>query len=279
MKLALDFRAAFNLDLAEALRSRWVLFSTFVTCLLAAVFIFVGMRESTVMGFTGMGRALLSFSHTLLLILPLLALAATGQVMSQAREDGTFELLFSHPITPWRFFAAVSVVRYLVIFVPLLFWMVGMAAYDHMAASGTIQWSFLLRVLLLSAALLWCYVALGLTVSIFVRNQARAMIYLLLIWALSAAFIDFGIIALMLRWKLQPEVVFVLAVLNPLQAARMALLAGINTDLAVLGPVGHFLGARLGASWLLVIGVAWPVVVGCVAWMTSFWSLRHDDLL
>ena len=38
----------------------------------AAVFVFVGMRESTLLGFTGMGRVLVGLSHAMLMVLPLL---------------------------------------------------------------------------------------------------------------------------------------------------------------------------------------------------------------
>ena len=62
-----------RLDLAEALRSRWVLFSGLAYALLGGAFVFVGMRESSVLGFSGMGRALLSMIHALLLLLPLFA--------------------------------------------------------------------------------------------------------------------------------------------------------------------------------------------------------------
>ena len=71
-----EITAVARLDLAEVLRSRWLVFCAVVYALLAGGFVLVGMNESTLMGFTGMGRVLLSFSHALLLLLPLLALTA-----------------------------------------------------------------------------------------------------------------------------------------------------------------------------------------------------------
>ncbi len=50
--------------------------------------------------------------HALVLLLPLLALTATGQVVNRARDDGTLELLFSQPIRREAFyFAAVTARR------------------------------------------------------------------------------------------------------------------------------------------------------------------------
>jgi len=74
MSVVVQFRAAARLDLAEVLRSRWVWFCVAVYAVLAGVLMTVGVRESSVLGFTGSGRILLSFSHALILVLPLIAL-------------------------------------------------------------------------------------------------------------------------------------------------------------------------------------------------------------
>ena len=109
-----------RLDLADVLRSRWLLLCVGLYAVLAALFVLVGMRESGVLGFTGMGRVLLSLCHALLLLLPLLALTGSGQVVNRAREDGTLELLFSHPVDRRDYFTAVTTVRFLSLFAPLL---------------------------------------------------------------------------------------------------------------------------------------------------------------
>ena len=90
--------AAARLDLAEVRRSRWLWFCGSAYLILAVVFVLVGLRESTVMGFTGMGRVLMSLCNALLLILPLLALTAVASVIGRARDDGSLELLFSQPL-------------------------------------------------------------------------------------------------------------------------------------------------------------------------------------
>ena len=89
---------AARLDLAEVRRSRWITFCVAVYAVLAGVLVLVGMRESTLLGFTGVGRVLLAFSHALVLVLPLLALTATGQLVGRARDDGSLELLLAQPL-------------------------------------------------------------------------------------------------------------------------------------------------------------------------------------
>lgn len=271
--------AVARLDFAEALRSRWVLFCVTTYALLGAGFVFIGMRESLVVGFSGMGRALLSMVHALLLLLPLLALAATGQVVNRARDDGTLELLFSHPVRRRSYFLAVSLTRYLVLVVPLLLLLLGMSLVGQLAFGQSIGWAFLLQTMAISAALVAAFVGLGIAISTWIRNQARAVGWLLFTWAGAVALVDFGLIGLMLQWRLNPETVFLLAALNPVQAARMALLAGASPELSVLGPVGFYLSTKVGAASLYTLGVAWPWIFGVVIWLGAQAHFRKTDLV
>ena len=77
----------------------------------AALFVLVGLRESTVVEFTGMGRVLFSLCHALVLLLPLVALTLTGQVVNRARDEGALELYLTHPVRRANYFAAVSLVK------------------------------------------------------------------------------------------------------------------------------------------------------------------------
>ncbi len=271
--------AVARLDFADVLRSRWMLFCALVYGLLGAGFVLVGMRESMVVGFSGLGRMLLSFVHTLVLVLPLLALTATGQVINRARDDGTLELIFSHPVRRSAYFVAVTGTRYLTLVGPLVVLMVGMGVLGRLVFGQEVHWPFLLQSLFICAALVAAFVGLGITVSTLVRSQPRAVIWILLIWASGAALVDFGLIGLMLTWRLNPETVFLLAALNPVQAARMALLAGASSELSVLGPVGFYLAHKIGPAGLYAVGTAWPILLGLGTWSIAVRSFRRSDIV
>jgi len=277
MRYACETLAAARLDLAEVLRSRWILFCAAVYAVLAGVLVLVGLRESTLLGFTGMGRVLLGFSHAIVLVLPLLALTATGQVVGRARDDGSLELLLSQPIHRGAWLLGVTLTRFVVLVAPLAVLVVGMAAYGQ-ARGQVIPWGFVWRVLAISAALLWAFVGIGVAISVLVRNQARAITYVVLTWALAVALLDVGLIGMMLRWRLDPHAVFTLAALNPVQDARLALVSGLDADLDTLGPVGFYLSTRIGGGALYVLGVAWPAVVGTVAWGLALIGFRRGDI-
>lgn len=267
-----------RLDLGDVLRSRWLVFCLGLYGVLAVLFLLVGLRESTVLGFTGLGRVLLSMSHALVLLLPLLALSATAQVINRAQDDGTLELLFSHPVTRTEYFVGVTAVRLGVLLAPFVALMVLVTLVGRFWLGSAIAWGFLVRGLLACGALIWAFTGCGLAVSTYVRNQAKAVMTLLGIWVASVAMLDFLLIGAMLQWRLHPQTVFALAALNPVEASRLALLSAAEPTLSVLGPVGFYLAHRVGAPALLALGVAWPLALGTLAWWLALRRFTRQDL-
>lgn len=279
MRATSGLTAVARLELAELLRSRWLVFCGGVYAALLGIFTLVGLNESTVMGFTGVGRVLLSFIHLLVLVLPLLALTATGQVVGQARDEGALEFLLTLPISRRAYLGAVTLVRYLALLGPLLLLMLAMAFIGGVVLRQGVDGRFVGRVIALSASLTWAFVGIGLFISVHVRQQAKAMVSLLLAWVLAVVLLDFALVGMMLAWRLNAGAVFVLAALNPVQCARMALLVTADPDLAVLGPVGFFLATRIGATGLLALGLAWPTLVGTFAWIFAARRFCRADVV
>jgi ABC-2 type transport system permease protein len=274
-----EVRAAARLDLAEVLRSRWLLFSAVIYAVLVAVFVLVGLRESTLLGFTGMGRVVMSMTHALLLVLPLLALTATAQVVNRARDDGSLELLFTQPLGRGAWFVGVSLVRLGTLVVPLVVLLAGLGLVGQLILGHVVPWGFVGRAIAITASQLAAFAGLGLAISTAVRHPARVTVAVLGTWALAVALLDFGLIALMLRWQLNPRVVFALAALNPVECGRLALLSGLTPDLATLGPVGFYLSTQIGPARLFVLGLAWPLVVAGGSWLWALNRFSRGDLV
>jgi ABC-type transport system involved in multi-copper enzyme maturation permease subunit len=267
-----------SLERAEVVRSRWLWLSALLYALLATLFVGVGLRESSVLGFTGIGRVLFSLSHALVYLLPLLALLVMGPLVTRAREDGALELLMTQPVARDRYLAVATGVRVVALVVPLAlaFLALGLGAR---ALGSAVPWGFLAQALAVGAALLWCFAAIGLALSCFARSGTHALAALLLAWLAAVALLDFGVIGLLLRWQIAPQAVLVLACLNPVEAARVALLAGGEPDLATLGPVGFYLAERLGPAGLVGLGIGWPLALGALAFGLARERFRRDDLV
>lgn len=273
------FSAAFRLDFAEALRSRWALLCAVLYAGLGAVFVLVGMRESALLGFTGMSRVLLGTTHLLLLILPLLALSATAQVLNRAREEGALELWLSQPIQRTDYILAVALSRYVVLTAPYVIVLALLGIVSTLWSGTAISWTVLGRAIAVGAALNASFVGLGVALSSVMATPTRSATTAIFAWLIAVVLVDFGLIGAMLQWRLQPQAVFALAVVNPVQAARMALLSSQDPELSTLGPVGFYLTHHIGPLSLFVIGVAWPVIAGALAWTAGWLRIRRGDVV
>ena len=110
----------FQLELAESMRSRWMVFAGIVYAVVFSGFVWLGLRESSVLGFTGLSRVVLSVSNAVVLAVPLVALVATSQTIVKARQGGFFELMLSQPVRRSQWFLAALLSRALVIMGPLV---------------------------------------------------------------------------------------------------------------------------------------------------------------
>jgi ABC-2 type transport system permease protein len=274
-----DGRTAFlRLEVADALRSRWVLFTAATYALVFGAFVWLGLRESSVLGFTGLSRVVLNVSNAVVIVLPLVALVATHQSVVRARSTGLFELLLAQPVRREHWLASAVAARLIVIVGPLAALLVGTLAVGATSGEGTLA-PLVARSLVVVASLTFAFVGVGVFVSSAAGSTERATVYALVAWLGASVLHDFGLIGLLLRYRLPPPVVFTLAALNPVEASRIAILSGIDPELSVLGPVGFWLANTLGARWALLTGAGWPLLVGGISLLAARRNLRRADLV
>lgn len=273
-----EVRAVARLDLAEVLRSRWLAASGVVYLVLAAIFVAVGQREAPLLGFTGSARVLFSLAHALVILLPLIALCATAPAIGRARDDGSLELLLSQPLARSAYLVAITLVRVVALLAPIAVLFAGIALWGALTQGQPVPWAYLGRTLAVATALTWAFVGLGLLISTTVRHPVRMLTYVVVAWAAAVALVDAGLIGALLRWHVEPHVVFAIAAVNPVEDARLALLSGLDHDLATLGPVGVYLVRKVGDGGLYALGVVGPLVWGTVTWVAALLHFRRADI-
>lgn len=265
-----------RLELAEALRSRWMLFTAAVYGIVFSGFVWLGLRESSVLGFTGLSRVVLNVANAIVLAVPLVALVATTQTIVRARQSGLFELLLSQPVRRRDWFVSVVLSRFVVVAGPLVLLLLGALV----VGSGDRDLApVVARSLLVTVSLAWAFLGVGFWLSAIARTTERATVLALVAWIAAAALHDFALVGALLRFHLTPAVVFTLAAANPVEAARIAILSGVDPELSVLGPVGFWLANTLGSGRAFAVGVAWPLVVGTASMLAAERRLRKTDLV
>lgn len=272
-------RIFYRLEVAEALRSKWLWFTGVTYAFVFGFFVWLGLRESTVLGFTGMSRVVLHVANAMVLAVPLVALVATHQCIVRARSSGHLELFLSQPCARTDWLRAAGLARLTVLVGPLVV-LFGLAlAYSAGEGEVGTLGPMVARAVAVVGSLAWAFVGLGMLVSSLSKSGERATVLALLAWLASALLQDFALIGVLLRWKLPPETVFGLAAVNPTEAARIAILGAVDPELSVLGPVGFWIANQLGTGRTLAFGVAWPLAFGTLAYMLAERRMSHADVI
>ena len=280
MILAAPVRALFRLELADALRSRWLAFTSLAYAVVFGGFLWLGLRESAVLGFTGLSRVVLNVGNAIVITVPLAALVATSQSIVRARSSGFFELFLTQPARRADWFRAAVAARFAVIVGPLaLLFLVALAAGAATDPSDRALVPMVLRSIAITASLTWAFLGVGFLASSIARTPERATVLALLAWLGASALHDFALIGALLRFHVPAYGVFALAAANPVEAARVAILSSVDAELSVLGPVGFWIANTLGPSLVLAVGVGWPALLGTIALSLAARRLDRSDLV
>jgi ABC-2 type transport system permease protein len=273
------FRAFLRLELADALRTKWVALTAAVYVGLATAFVWLGLRESSVLGFTGLSRVLLNLTSALIVVCPLLVLISTHGAVVRARSSGFCELLLTQPVPRSTWFWAVLGSRVLILAGPFVVLLAGTWIASLFVPVEVELLGVALKSLAICVALVFAFVGIGLLISSTTNTTERALVWALIVFVGAAALHDVLLISLLLRTALPPELVFVLAALNPTEAARVGILASVDPELSVLGPVGFWLANTLGTRAALGAAIGWPALLGVLATSCALWRTRRIDLV
>jgi ABC-2 type transport system permease protein len=272
--------AFFRFDMAGALRSRWLAIVALIDAALFGLFLWLGLRESAILGFTGISRVVLNVVNVTLLAVPIVVLIATSQSIVRARSTGLLEFLLSQPTRRGDWFSGLLWSRAAALLLPLAFMLLAAFVYGAATERGVLALAReLVTGFAIVAGLVIAFLGLGLYISAAAPSEEKAIVWALGAWLAATALHDFALIGLLLRTRLPTEAVFFLAAVNPVEAARVALLANLDAQLAILGPVGFWIANKLGAGLALFIGIVWPTAFGIAFALFAKRKLQARDLV
>ena len=226
-------------EFTEAFRSRWFVLAGGCFLVLSLGLSVLGLAGAQRSGLAGFDRTTASLLNLALLFVPLVTLSLGGLAIAGELEDTSLGVLLSQPVTRLEVYLG----KYLG-----LFGAVAAAVCGGFGATGVIVGlrtgagnvdAFLALVglmLLLGAATL----GIGTLLSVALRSRTRVVGAAFAAWLALVYLSDLGVIGLTLARNLQPGQVFVLALVNPIEQARVLGTLVLSDRLDVLGPVGVF---------------------------------------
>jgi Cu-processing system permease protein len=256
-------------EVRDALRSRWFQLYAAGFAFLALALSRLSLGEAAGGGLAGFGRTAASLVNLVLLTVPLMGLTLGAGSLAGERERGTLATLLAQPVTR----AEVLAGKYLGLSLALgaaLTGGFGLAAVFIAAGGGAAAGAYGLLLglaLLLALAML----ALGLMISAVARRTTTATGAALFVW-LGLVFLgDLGLMGTALTMRLPVATLLLLAVLNPIEAYRIAAIQAITGGVDVLGPAGAYAARTLGAALLPALAgmlLLWILVpLGAARWI------------
>ena len=239
-------------ELRDASRSRWLVLYASIFALLSLAVASVGLSGAGNYGLAGFGRTAAGLINLILLIAPLMGLTLGAMSIAGDRERGTLLYLLAQPVTQ----AEVLVGKYLGTALALL----GALALGFGLSGLVIGWQAgtprLVDYLVLAALsylLALASLSIGFLLSALVGRGGTAISTAIFLWLGLAFLSDLGLMTMAIAVRIDPQGLFALVIINPLQTFKIASVLAIRGSLEVLGPSGVYAVRTFGEGGLVTI--------------------------
>jgi Cu-processing system permease protein len=251
-------------ELRESMRSRWFALAASGFFALSLGLAWLGLAGAERSGVTGFDRTTASLLNLVLLFVPLLTLALGGLGIAGEVEDGSLGFLLSQPVTRAEVYAGKYLGSLVAVSAAISVGFGATGVVVGIAAGGGEVKLFLALVgltLLLAAATL----AIGTVLSAALLVRARVIGAAFSSWLVLVFLSDLGIIGLTIARDLPAEKVLALALLNPIEDARILGTLLLSDRPEVLGPAGLAAIDFLGHSGAIALAASAIAFVGFIA--------------
>jgi Cu-processing system permease protein len=261
-------------EVREARRSRWFVLAAASYLVLSLALAWLGLAGADRSGLAGYDRTTASLLNLALLFVPLVTLSLGSLSMAGEIEDGSMAMLLAQPVTRAEVFLGKFIGLLACVSAAVLAGFGATGVLVGVRSGGGNLHAFLGLVgvaLLLGATTL----AIGSAISVTLASRARVIGAAFTTWLALVYLCDLGTIGLILARALGPAQVFVLALLNPVQQARVLGTLSLSARLEVLGPVGIYALDRFGQAGTVGLLAAVLAATGALALVGGYRVFRQ----
>jgi ABC-2 type transport system permease protein len=268
----------FSIDIKESLRSKWFLSYSLVFGGIVALFFISGVTESKIQGFSGLSRLLLIFIEICIVILPIFILISTVRTIAADRDSNVLEYLLSFPISLKDYFFGRFLGRLVSVTLPI-FGALILALIWGVAKGVEVPWGIFFYYIGLIFALNVNFLGFSFFISSLVKTQEVALGVAFFLWLALLAFIDILLIGVLTQEFSNAELIFSIALSNPLQVFRLGAISLFDPELAVIGPSAYFILDNFGKTFFSIYAIVYPIVLGLIFAVLGYIAFKKRDLV
>ena len=247
----------------DAVKNKWFIIYTLSLTVLAVLLVYLGYSRGSLIGYRGYGKTAASLINLILLFIPLIALVTGSISISGERENRTLAYLLSHPVNKVEIIIGkyLGILLSITFAVFLSFGLAGLLIYIKGTNESSVNYILTTFLSVLLAASL---LSVGFLISTFNSKISKSISIGILLWFIFLIVGDLGIIGTSTGLNLGVKETFYLAIINPLEAYKIASILTLTPRFEILGPAGIYALNSLGKANLFIllvsIQLAWMVV-------------------
>lgn len=272
------FISILKLDLNQSIRTKgfWIyslLFGGFVAYMFIS-----GITESQIIGFVGLGRLLVTFMQVCMVIIPIYVLITVVRSIVGDKENNVMEYMLSLPVSFSSFYWGKFFAKFIVIYIPLLLSLILSITWGAIVKLD-VPWEFFWLYSFLLASMVFCFLGIGMFISVLTRSQEFAVSSAFIIWLILVAFLDLLLMGLMLKLRVNPDVVIGLGMLNPLQVFRVGVLVLFDPKLTTMGPAAYYVLDTVSRTTFIIFAVLYPTLLGYLFALFGVRRFKRKDVI
>jgi Cu-processing system permease protein len=264
-------------EVRSALRGRWFALAAGSFFALSLALSALGLAGARRAGLAGFDRTASSLLDLVLLFVPLMTLAIGALGIAGEVEDGSMAMLLAQPLTRAEVFAGKHLGLLAAIWMSILagFGATGLVIglIARSGDAGAFLWLVAIALLLAAATL-----GIGSALSALLGSRARAVGGAFTAWLFLVYGSDLGTIGIAIARDLGPARIFVLALVNPVQQARVLGMLALTRRLELLGPVGVYGLDRFGHAGLAALLVCLLLTTAILPAIAGWHRFREEVL-
>lgn len=249
-------------EIRDAARNRWfALFAVGFTVLTLAMS-WIALSGVGSYGVAGFGRTTAAMINMVLLIVPLMGFSLGSMAIANDRESGALAYVMAQPVSSLEVllgkFLGLSVALTAALLIGF-----GLSGLLVAVRGSTSEIGNFLVLAGLTVMLAIVSLSVGILVSSGIRKGSTAIGSALFLWLIFAFLSDLGLMGTAVVLNVDIQGLFTMALINPMQVFKMAVIVAIRDNLEVLGPAGVYAVRTYGDGLLPIlmgILVAWALV-------------------
>lgn len=255
-------------ELRTTVTSRWFWMWSFAFVGLAALLVMVALPGSRLGAQVGFGRTAASLVTLVQIIVPLMGLTLGAMSIAGQKESGALRFLMSHPVSRTEAFwgTYLGLAGALGIAAAGGFGVAGVitAVRGVSAGAGAFVWIAVLSWLLALGML-----GVGMLISTLTTSSGSALGVAIFVWLVMVFVGDLGLMGTSVATGMPVGVLFLGALLNPVEVFRLTALTTFSGSLDILGPAGTYAVDTLGdllLPALFTVLLLWVSAPAAIAW-------------